>query len=144
MPKELTPAMIDECCDRIARNGEWPQRVLVHLGASGPQAARWLARGLDIQREEIEPRPNTHDEHCLSLVAGVDWAEAEVEKLWLANRRRCFEKCEAEGKGTAWTGWMTALERRFPDRYKRVEAKRQEAEVSFDQLVRSKSASKTQ
>ncbi len=143
MPTQLDAELITTACKRVSLTGEYPQRVLVHMGVSGPTASRWLSRGEQLDQEGADPEPMSMDELCLALARGMDAAEAHIENFWSGKLDEAIRMCQKEGKGNAWQGWMTRLERRFPDRYKRVSAEKAQASWSFDDLVKRRSSSST-
>lgn len=106
---ELDTEIISQVAAGV-RNGEWPVRCLVRLGVPQKTAAEWMRLGEDGANEDISPDSDVH----VALFRAVDVAESDCEKAWLDECRRAAK----EGKRTAeFTGSMTLLERRFPERY---------------------------
>lgn len=106
MAVELDTDVINQTAVAV-RAGEWPIRALVRLGVNQEAATAWMRDG--------EEQAHEGQENDLTrLYRAVDVAEADCEKFWLEQAVAAAR----DGKRTAaFTGWMTLLERRFPDRY---------------------------
>lgn len=143
---DLTAELIDEVCQIIPVTGERPQRVLVRLGVRGSVASSWLRRGRELSVEGVEVRAGTLDELLLALALGIDDAEAKLELGWQRELDKALRASAVDGK-SRWQGWMTRLERRFPEGYRRPPASEDRQSRSVEsiwaQLENSESASQT-
>lgn len=117
---ELDLQMVGEI-QKAVRAGEWPREASVRLGSTRKEFLAWWEAG----EGAIDAPPGTslteHQRICGRLVTVVRVAESERE-------RELQEKCERAAadpkqKG-AWTAYMTLLERRFPDRWRKREMER--------------------
>lgn len=132
---DLTPQMIDECCKMVEEIGLHAHIALENLGVRRGTAKGWLRRGEELDIEGREPK-SKYDELCLALFVGVVAAEADVEKRWNMQWNAANEKALLNGKANGFAGIATRLERRFPERYKRVNEKTPEIQESADQFFR--------
>lgn len=106
MTLELDTDLANQVAQGV-RNGEWPVRCLVRLGVPQETAQEWVRLGEEHAHEHM-------DDVYVDLWRKVDVAESDCEKDWLDRAR---EAAAAGTRTAAFTGWMTLLERRFPDRY---------------------------
>lgn len=140
---ELSPALIDDVCSRISEHGFFPDACLVEAGVTMRRARMWLRKGEELEREAIIPEPRSQDELCLSLVAGVHHAEAVIENQWCLEWNAAIKGAVASKSQAAAAAWRDRLERRFPEKYKRPAGDKPQASVSFDELVKQRSATQT-
>lgn len=132
---DLTPEMIDEVCKDVEDIGLHAHIALERRGIKRATAKGWLRAG-----EELElghgAATTKHQQLCLALWAGVCHAEAELEKRWNVQWNAANEKALLNGKANGFAGIATRLERRFPERYKRVSPAEKQVEESADEFFR--------
>lgn len=143
MPKPLTSELVDDVCEAILQRGEYPLQALLRYGARRIDASHWLARGEELERESAEP-VEALDELCLALHAGVQAAEAQYESRMNSMWQHAITEKRADlilKQTSRAAAICTKLERRFPDRYKRVSAEKAAPAMTADQLFRTRSSS---
>lgn len=128
---ELDTDLVNQIAAAV-RYGEWPERALVRLGVPAVEGKRWLSAGRERDQEGVSPDGDL----CVKLVRDIDVAEADCERTWLESAK----VAAASGRRNAeFTGWMTLLERRFPERYcvRGSQNRRKEggAEESFEEAL---------
>ena len=98
------------------RKAHWPDRVAKKLGVHGKTYSAWMKRGEQAFIDDTDA--DIHDEGYLYrlLYEKVEEAEAFAEMDLLEKAQT-----QAATKSTTWNGYLTTLERRFPDRWRRRE-----------------------
>jgi len=114
---ELDLQMVATIAEAV-RQGEWPREASVRNGSTRKEFLAWWEAG----EQAVDAPPGTaltpHQRLCGVLVTRVLHAEAEYEN----QMRQMCERAAADPKAKgAWTAYMTILERRFPDRWRKRE-----------------------
>lgn len=106
---ELSTDLINQISSGV-RNGEWPLRCLVRKGVPQSEAQRWLEWGESRAQEGVA----AEEDEYVRLFRAIDVAEADCEEFWI---QRCRGAADAGRRTSDFTGFMTLLERRFPERW---------------------------
>jgi len=122
---ELELSMVQDVAKAV-HSGEWPREAAIRLTSCTRKEWRtWWELGESVI--DTPEREWTDGERLAAmLVQKVLHAEAEFE----AEMLRLAKEHAVNGKGT-WTGFITILERRFPDRWRKREMEKKGRDV-FD------------
>ncbi len=124
----LTAELITKVCRLEEETGLYPERLLVSEGVRRRTAKEWMRIGEECSASE--DAATDHQRLCVELFEQMDEAQATVERRWWAEYDAAIEKANVTGKNAGALAMITRLERRFPDRYKRVQAERSNVEDS--------------
>jgi uncharacterized protein YifE (UPF0438 family) len=136
MPVDLDTDLITQVAATV-RLGEWPQRALVRLGVPGSEAMRWLQVGEQRLGEGADPDV---DEFA-RLWRSVDTAEADCEKQWIVYMTHAAMNGRSgtgNGRGSPVRAddWLKLLQARFPERWRKQDAKPVRGESMEEALAR--------
>ncbi len=98
------------------KKGHWPDRVAKRLGVHGKTYSTWMKKGEQAFVEDTDTEIRDDGYLYRQLYERVEEAEAFAEMDLLDKART-----QAELGKTTWNGYLTTLERRFPDRWRRRE-----------------------
>ena len=124
----LSADLIEKVCDLERKTGLYPDRLLVSEGVKRRTAQQWMRVGEEASMSGDASTP--HQELCVKLFEEMDEAQATVERRWWAEYDAAITKADETGKNAGAIAMITRLERRFPHRYKRVQAERSVADES--------------
>lgn len=109
----ITPEIIT-LIEAEVKKAHWPKVVARKLGVHGNTFTSWMKKGEDAHINDEGSKPSDPLFLYRQLYERIEEAEAEAEMTLLNN---CREQA-ALGK-TSWNGFLTTLERRFSDRWRR-------------------------
>jgi hypothetical protein len=126
MPRKLTPALHEQIVEAV-RAGNYLKTAAEAAGVPESTVRTWRDQG------KAAYEANT-DSPFLAFYLDYTKAEAEAEKTFLADLVAALR-----GKQQNWAGYMTILERRRPEHWKRrevVETQEKPAETLEEQIQR--------
>jgi len=137
---ELTAEMISTI-ELSTKKGHWPKRVARRLGVHSNTFDAWMKRGEQAHLDDTATSDSDPDFLCRQLYEKIEEAEAEAE-IYMLNQAVML----AELGKTSWNGFVTIMERRFSDRWRKRDAlagdiaESWEAQVKKDLLQRQADA----
>ena len=114
------------------KKGHWPKVVAKRLGVHGATFASWMKHGEKAHVDDTGQTFKEDDYLYRQLYERIEEAEAFAEMDMLDQART-----QAINGRTSWNGFLTALERRFPDRWRRRDPAFGDAGSSYEAAVRS-------
>lgn len=127
---ELTPEIISHVEAQV-RRAHFPHVVARLLGVHKKTWESWMKEGEQAHLDDTDSEPD--EPHYLerTLFERIEEAEAyaEIELLNMARE-------QAELGKTSWNGFLTTLERRFSDRWRKREAGAGDLNESWEAQVR--------
>lgn len=127
---ELTPEIISTI-EHSTRQAHWPKIVARKLGVHGAMFDGWMKRGEKAHLEDQGQQPEDPEFLYRQLYERVEEAEADAEIILLNNALKMAE----QGK-TSWNGFLTTMERRFSDRWRKRDALAGDLQESYEAQVK--------
>jgi hypothetical protein len=127
---ELTAELISTI-ELSTRKGHWPKVAARKLGIHANTFDGWMKRGEAAHLNDSANSDADPDFLCRQLYEKIEEAEAEAE-IYMLNQAITL----AELGKTSWNGFVTMMERRFSDRWRKRDALMGDVSDSWEAQVK--------